>query len=472
MSDQHKQPQVQQQPPPYTVLSEARRRLILGLITVAGVFGPLAGNIYLPTLPVLERAFHVTKTEIDLTVTVFMLVFAFGPLFWSGFADRSGRRPLYLTSILIYIGANVLLAALPATYGALIVLRLLQAFGSSAVVSMGAGTVADIVEPKKRGRAMSYFLFGPQCGPILGPLLGGAIAGNTSWRWIFGFLAISGIALWLVLFFCLPETLRARVGNGGVYEGKSWILWPPRWASKPAPESERGPLPPKPTLRGYWRLFSYPPIGIACMNTALLYSSYFCIAIQLPTALQNVYHWSTSAVGAGYVVVGVAMVIGSLAGGRFSDWQRTRLVQRLGEDQVTPESRLGDQIWGLGVASAGLIMFGLFVNDAIHPAATLISTFFVGFGMSWMFVASNAFLTSCVAHQAAGAFALGNMLRSPGAAVAAVVIGPLVQKMGWGYCFLGLGLLNLIGVGTMLLVLRTQAPRWRRERDRKTTQTR
>ena len=85
--------------------------------------------------------------------------------------------------------------------------------------------------------------------------------------------------------------------------------------------------------------------------------------------------------------------------------------------------------------------------------------------MSWMFVASNAFLTSCVAHQAAGAFALGNMLRSPGAAVAAVVIGPLVQKMGWGFCFLGLGLLNLIGVGGMLLVLRAQSPRWRRERD-------
>lgn len=190
------------------------------------------------------------------------------------------------------------------------------------------------------------------------------------------FSAISGAALWLVLLFCLPETLRARVGNGGLYEGRSWILWPPHWASQPAAESARGPLPPKPTLRGYWRLFSYPPIGIACMNTALLYSSYFCIAIQLPTALQSTYHWSTSAVGAGYVVVGVAMVVGSLAGGRFSDWQRTRLVLRVGEDQVTPESRLADQIWGLGVASAGLIMFGFFVRDAVHPAATLISTFF------------------------------------------------------------------------------------------------
>ena len=84
--------------------------------------------------------------------------------------------------------------------------------------------------------------------------------------------------------------------------------------------------------------------------------------------------------------------------------------------------------------------------------------------MSWMFVASNAFLTLCLAHQAAGAFALGNMLRSPAAAVAAAIITPLVQKMGWGYCFLGLGLLNLVGIGSMLIVLRTQSTRWAKAR--------
>lgn len=88
-----------------------------------------------------------------------------------------------------------------------------------------------------------------------------------------------------------------------------------------------------------------------------------------------------------------------------------------------------------------------------------------------MFVASNAFLTSCVAQQAAGAFALGNMLRSPAAAVAAAIISSLVRKMGWGYCFLGLGILNLVGVGLMLLVLRTQSPRWRMERLSRGAQT-
>ena len=165
------------------------------------------------------------------------------------------------------------------------------------------------------------------------------------------------------------------MGDGSIYTGQRWALLPPRLSSTLAPESERGPLPPKPTLKGYWRLFQYPPIGIACLNTAILYSSYFCIAVQLPIALGNVYHWSSSAVGAGYVIAGVAMVMGSISGGQYSDWRRRRAVKKIGEGNVHPESRLDDQIWGLLLVSSGLIMFGFFVEHVVHPAAMLMSTF-------------------------------------------------------------------------------------------------
>jgi hypothetical protein len=150
---------------PYSAFSASRRRIILALVTVAGFFGPLAANIYLPTLPVLSTDFGASITEINATVTVFMAVFAFAvsyhgtnpsdldktdsdrnrqPLIWSSFADWKGRRPLYIISLSIFILANVLLAAVPGNYGALIFLRIVQAIGSAAVVSLGAGTVADV----------------------------------------------------------------------------------------------------------------------------------------------------------------------------------------------------------------------------------------------------------------------------------------------------------------------------------------
>ena len=62
--------------PAYSALSPGRRRFILWIVTAAGFFGPLAGGIYLPALPTLQRAFHTSATAINATVSVFMGVLA------------------------------------------------------------------------------------------------------------------------------------------------------------------------------------------------------------------------------------------------------------------------------------------------------------------------------------------------------------------------------------------------------------
>lgn len=65
-------------PPSYSAFSPGRRRYILTVTTIAGFFGPLAAGIYLPALPVLERDFNVSVTAINVSVSVFMAVFAVG----------------------------------------------------------------------------------------------------------------------------------------------------------------------------------------------------------------------------------------------------------------------------------------------------------------------------------------------------------------------------------------------------------
>lgn len=128
----------------YCGFSPARRRFIVGIVSAAGLLGPLAGGIYLPALPVLAEEFDVGSAAINATVSVFMALCAFAPLFWSAFADWKGRRPLYIISLAIYLVANILMAALPAKFGALVFLRMVQAFGCSSVISLGAGTIADV----------------------------------------------------------------------------------------------------------------------------------------------------------------------------------------------------------------------------------------------------------------------------------------------------------------------------------------
>jgi hypothetical protein len=75
LSDAEAQPV---KPPLYTGFSRGRRRFILAVTTIAGFFGPLAGGIYLPALPVLEHDFNVSATAINVSVSVFMVVFAIG----------------------------------------------------------------------------------------------------------------------------------------------------------------------------------------------------------------------------------------------------------------------------------------------------------------------------------------------------------------------------------------------------------
>lgn len=79
---------------------------------------------------------------------------------------------------------------MPKNIAALMILRILQAFGASSVSSVGAGTVADLVETEKRATAISIFLLGHQLGLNVGPPIGGAITNAGSWRWMFGFLGM------------------------------------------------------------------------------------------------------------------------------------------------------------------------------------------------------------------------------------------------------------------------------------------
>lgn len=190
-----KQQQQQQSTPPspppkepYTAFPIWRKRLILWLVTAAGFLGPLSGSIYLPILPTIRDEYEISTTAANASVSAFMAVFAVAPLIWASWADFGGRKMLYMISLVIYIASCICLAALPSHAAVLFVFRVVQAFGASSVQSLGAGTVADIIEPKNRAAAISIFMLGPQLGPILGPILGGAIASDNEWRWVFGFL--------------------------------------------------------------------------------------------------------------------------------------------------------------------------------------------------------------------------------------------------------------------------------------------
>lgn len=89
----------------------------------------------------------------------------------------------------------------------LIVFRILSGAAAASVQAVGAGTAADVWEPKERGRAMGLFYIGPLCGPGLAPVIGGALTQGFGWRSTLWFLAIFGGVILILIFFLLPETV-------------------------------------------------------------------------------------------------------------------------------------------------------------------------------------------------------------------------------------------------------------------------
>ncbi|EGW34153.1 uncharacterized protein SPAPADRAFT_49221 [Spathaspora passalidarum NRRL Y-27907] len=442
---------------PYCALSFRRKVLIVLIVTLAGFLGPVSGNIYIPILPQLKNVFHVSTTAINGTVSVFMVVFAFAPLLWASWADFGGRKILYLISLIFFILANILLASVPVHIAALYVLRILQAFGASSVVSVGAGTIADIIEPKNRAKAISYFMLGPQLGPVLGPILS-IIAGKGDWRWIFGFLALFGFAVYLIIIFLLPETLRYLVGDCSCYVGTSIWLKPKLFQNQIV---DGYPKPVKPSLKNFWKILKYKPVLLCSINGGLLFATFYGLSVTFGHVLQNQYSFTNIQTSISYICPGIAMIVGSISGGWLSDKLRAKMIKQEPASYI-PEKRFSLQVFGLLISMAGVIGYAWTVHKHVHVAVVFVFTFLAGFGLTWVFVANTTYLTECSTGQPATNVAIGNFMRNIAAAISSAIIDKLVGKMGFGWCLTGLGLLDLIGIGFVVVLLKW-GPKWRRE---------
>ncbi|KAF1736509.1 MFS antiporter QDR3 [Beauveria bassiana] len=164
---------------------------ITATIAVATAAAPLGSSIFYPALNTISIEFNTTSTITNLAVAMYMVAMSIFPIWWSAFSEQFGRRSIYLASFSLFVLFSIA-SALSVDISMLIVMRIGVGGASASVQAVGAGTIADIWEPRERGLAMSMFYLGPLLGPLFAPIIGGALSQAFGWKSTMWFLAIYG----------------------------------------------------------------------------------------------------------------------------------------------------------------------------------------------------------------------------------------------------------------------------------------
>jgi DHA1 family bicyclomycin/chloramphenicol resistance-like MFS transporter len=183
-----------------------------GLVVLLGsltAMGPVAIDMYLPSLPAIAVGLHASSGEAQATVSAFLAGMAVGQLFYGPASDRLGRRPPILLGTVIFTAASVA-CALAVSPAMLIGGRFIQALGACAGGVVSRAVVRDRFGHTETARMLSLLMLIMGLAPILAPLLGGALLGFGGWRLNFWFMAAFGVAVGLAGLFRLTESRSAE----------------------------------------------------------------------------------------------------------------------------------------------------------------------------------------------------------------------------------------------------------------------
>ncbi|KAK3319474.1 major facilitator superfamily domain-containing protein [Cercophora scortea] len=437
--------------------STGKKWLMTAIVALAGTTSSTGSSIFYPALEGVSRDLGTTPTITNLSLAFYMLAMAVTPLWWSMYSERIGRRTIYLVSFFFFIVFSAI-GAVSVNIAMLVVFRTFMGGAAASVQAVGAGTVADVWEPKQRGLAMGVFFLGPLCGPGIAPIIGGALTQGFGWRSTQWYLCIFGGVLLLMILFFLPETLK----------------------QKPAmSESEKDAPKPKMTVGRFIRaaveplavlgLLRHPAIFVAIYAGALSFGVTFVAYVSLQaTFLQAPYNFTTIELGLLYLAPTIGYAISSVLGGKWLDYimvREAKKANRYDEDgklKFLPEDRMKENMWlSAALYPCMFIWYGWAADKGLHWAISAVALLLYGlFGMI-LYGAVTTVLTEFTPKKSSSGIALNNFVRNILSTIAAVATQPMIDAMGTGWMATMVGLFALVTILITLGALKIYGPRWR-----------
>jgi MFS family permease len=371
---------------PFSLFSPMKRRFIFIVVCLAGVVSPLSSLLYTPALPTIATGLGVTISQVNLTITTYLIFQGITPALWGTMGDIYGRRLLYIITSSISVGACIGLA-ITNEYAAVLVLRGLQAAGTSSTRALGAGVIRDLWPQSERGGYMGMYSAGIGIGTAFGPVLGGILAQYTTWHGIFYFLlALSSFCLLATVLF-LPETLHSVIKTG--VDPLPWHSRPPIPFLTPtsAPHAIYHAEPrPKVNILGPLLLLTHWDVGCIVVFTGVYYTVWQNSMVATSTVYADRYHLNQAEIGLAYISNGIGSLVGSVLVGKVLDYDYAKLLAKENKGIPFPKvtvskiehARLKSLAYSAPIFIASIVAFGWVVQAHVSIAASIVMAFFIG----------------------------------------------------------------------------------------------
>ena len=185
------------------------RPVLLVILGLLSALTPFAIDMYLPSIPAIALDLDSPVALVQLSVTVYLGVFAVAQLALGPLSDVYGRRLIIGLGLAVFLLADIG-CAVATSMPVMLLARAVQAVGGAAVAVTVPALVRDLFERDDYARVMGLVMLVMALAPLLAPSVGGLIILYASWRWVFAALLVITLLAGVFFFIRVAETLPAE----------------------------------------------------------------------------------------------------------------------------------------------------------------------------------------------------------------------------------------------------------------------
>jgi len=178
-------------------------KLLLPLLASILAISPLAIDMYLPAMPIMANELGTDMPMVQNSLSIYLLGYALGLLFFGPLADQHSRRLLVFIGIGGFVVVSLLLPFCE-NIEQFLTLRFVQAFISSAATVIVPGTIREYYG-KNMAKGFSYVSMIMMVAPMIAPTIGALLLVLHSWHLIFYVLATYSLLVLILVIKYLPE---------------------------------------------------------------------------------------------------------------------------------------------------------------------------------------------------------------------------------------------------------------------------